>query len=87
MHQAFFCSPIQTLLRAARLGFLETCPFLDTKTISKHLPNSPATVKGCMGLHPKNLHPTKPFNNTPANASIFCFAALADKNQGTIYTN
>jgi hypothetical protein len=40
-----------------------------------------------MGLHPKNLHPTKPFNNTPANASIFCFAALADKNQGTIYTN
>jgi hypothetical protein len=29
---------------------------------------------------------TQPFNNTPVNANIFCFAALADKNLGTIYT-
>jgi hypothetical protein len=40
-----------------------------------------------MRLHPKNQHHTTPFNNTPVNANIFCFAALADKNQGTIYTD
>ena len=87
MHQAFFFPPIQTLLRAAHLGFLDTCPFLDAETISKHLPKSPATAKGRMRLHPKNQRPTPPFNNTPVNANIFCFAALADKNKGTIYTD
>ena len=48
MHQAFFCPPIQTLLRAAHLGFLDTCPFLDLDTITKHLSKSPATAKGGM---------------------------------------
>jgi hypothetical protein len=87
MHQAFFCPPIQTLLLAAHLGFLDTCPFLDAVTIRKHLPKSPATAKGRMQIHPKNQHHTQPFNNTPVNANIFCFAALADSNLGTIYTD
>jgi hypothetical protein len=87
MHKAFFCPPIQTLLRAAHLGFLDTCPVLDAKTIRKHLPKSPATAKGRMRLHPKNQHHTQPFKNTPVNANIFCFAALTDTNLGTIYTN
>ena len=90
MHQAFFCPPIQTLLRAANLGFLDTCPFLDADTISKHLSKSPATAKGRMRLHPQNLHslrsPTS-VPKTPQHADIFCFAALADRHKGTIYTD
>jgi hypothetical protein len=44
MHQAFFCPPIQTLLRAANLGFLNNIPFLQPDLIHKHLTNSPATA-------------------------------------------
>jgi hypothetical protein len=94
MHQAFFYPPLQTLLRAAHLDFLDNIPFLDSDTINKHLDKSPATAKGRMRLPPQGLCSTKPSSTTPillpdpnAPAHIFCYAALADKKLGTIYTD
>jgi len=88
MHQAMFCPPIQTLLRAVNLGFLQGFPFLTSHNVTKHLVLSPATVKGRMRLTPQGHQSTRrlaPTPNTPAN--IFCFAALADKQNRTFYTD
>jgi hypothetical protein len=85
MHQVFFCPPHQTLLRAANLGFLEGFPFLTTELIHKHLPKSPATAKGRLKLRPSGHRSTRRI--FAANANIFCFAALADKQHGTFYTD
>ena len=89
MHQAFFCPPIQTLLRAANLGFLDNIPFLQPDLIHKHLTPSSATAKGRLKLTPTGHYSTRshPASSTPKTADIFCFAALADKQQGTFYTD
>ncbi|KAL7425501.1 hypothetical protein ACHAXH_000250 [Discostella pseudostelligera] len=89
MHQAFFCPPIQTLLRAANLGFLDNIPFLQPDLIHKHLTPSSATAKGRLKLTPTGHYSTRshPAASTPKTADIFCFAALADKQHGTFYTD
>ena len=91
MHQAFFCPPHQTLIRAANLGFLDNIPFLMTHNIHTHLANSPATAKGRMRLHAQGLSSTwhRTPRDAPCNAptEVFCFAALADKQQGTFYSD
>jgi len=89
MHQAFFCPPIQTLLRAANLGFLDNIPFLQPDLIHKHLTPSSATAKGRLKLTPTGHYSTRshPAASTPKMADIFCFAALADKQHGTFYTD
>ena len=58
MHQSFFCPPIQTLLRAANLGFLSNIPFLTPELIHKHLTKSPATAKGRLKLRPSGHQST-----------------------------
>ena len=85
MHQVFFCPPQQTLLRAANLGFLDGFPFLTSELIHKHLTKSPATAKGRLRLRPAGHRSTR--RNFIANTNIFCFAALADKQHGTFYTD
>ena len=55
MHQVFFFPPIQTLLCAANLGFLDGFPFLAADLIHKHLPKSPA-----MANRHKHKPPRKP---------------------------
>jgi hypothetical protein len=93
MHQAFFCPPIQTLLQAANTGFLANIPFLTPDLIHTHLEKSPATAKGHLKLHPSgHLSTRRPTNNqaTPAQqsaAQVFCYAALADKQANTFYTD
>ncbi|KAL7426973.1 hypothetical protein ACHAXH_000515 [Discostella pseudostelligera] len=89
MHQAFFCLPIQTLLRTANLGFLNNLPFLQPDLIHKHLTNSPATAKGHLKLRPTGHYSTQSPTATshPKTADIFCFAARADKQHGTFYTD
>ena len=87
MHQVFFCPPLQTLLRAANLGFLEGFPFLTADLIHKHLPKSPATAKGRLKLRQAGHRSTRQPRNQTTDTNIFCFAALADKQRGTFYTD
>jgi hypothetical protein len=88
MHQVFFCPPLQTLLCAATLGFLDGFPFLTTDLIHKHLPKSPATAKGHLKLRQAGhcsmrAHPQQ----QSAETNIFCYAALANKQHSTLYTD
>ena len=87
MHQVFFSPPIQTLLRAANLGFLDGFPFLTAELIHKHLPKSPATAKGRLKLVQAGHRSTRMPRHHVANTNIFCYAALADKQHGTFYTD
>ena len=74
---------------AVNLGFLDNFPFLTTDLIHKHLAKSPATAKGRLKLTPTGHYSTRspPAASPPKTADIFCFAALADKQQGTFYTD
>lgn len=97
MHQAFFCLPEQTLLRAASLGFLNNMPFLTLDLIHRYLTKSPAMAKGRLKLHPSGYQSTRqprpalphqPHAHTMTYAAnIFCYTALADKQASTFYTN
>jgi hypothetical protein len=89
MHQVFFCPPIQTLLRAANLGFLDGFPFLTADLIHKHLPKSPATAKGRLKLRHAGHRSTRTRlpRQQGAETNLFCYAALADKQHGTFYTD
>ena len=88
MHQTFFCPPTQTLINAANLGFLDNMPFLTPELILKHLEKTPATAKGRMKLRSMGLRSTRCTTITkPTANNIFCFAALADKQHGTFYTD
>ena len=91
MHQAFFCPPIQTLLRAAHLGFLNNIPFLTPSLIHAHLEKTPATAKGRLKLRPSGHFSTRRASTTPKcqniAANVFCYAALADKHANTFYTD
>jgi hypothetical protein len=87
MHQVFFCPPIQTLLHAANLGFLDGFPFLTADLIHKHLPKSPATAKGRLKLTQAGHRSTQTTRQQTATTNIFCYAALAGKQHGTFYTD
>jgi len=87
MHQVLFCPPIQTLLRTSNLGFLDGFPFLTLELIHKHLAKSPATAKGRLKLLPAVHRSTRSQVQHNKIANIFCFAALADKQHGTFYTD
>ncbi len=87
MHQVLFSPPHQTLLRAVNLGFLDGFPFLTADLIHKHLAKSPATAKGRLKLRPAGFHSTCHERIHHAHTNVFCFAALADKQQGTFYTD
>ena len=91
MHQAFFCPPHQTLLRAANLGFLDNIPFLTASNIHTHLAKTPATAKGRLRLHPQGLSSTRRQHarDKPTNVptEVYCYAALADKQHGTFYSD
>ena len=74
-------------------------PGLTAENVRKYLPPSTATNKGHMHRTRKNLRSTRKFHQTKQNEDtnppyeaqavneIFCFAALADSTQGTIYTD
>ncbi|KAL7425608.1 hypothetical protein ACHAXH_000191, partial [Discostella pseudostelligera] len=91
MHQALFCPPRQTLLRAIHLGFLDGLPFMDAATVHRHLEQSPATVKGRMRFNPSGHRSTRRATTTNlrthSTTNLFCYAALADKQNGTFYTD
>ena len=59
MHQVLFCPPIQTLLRAVNLGFLQGFPFLSSDIIIKHLAKATATAKGRLRLRPAGHNSTR----------------------------
>jgi hypothetical protein len=87
MHQVFFCPPMQTLLRAANLGFLEGFPFLTPDLIHRHLTKSPATAKGRLKLTQAGHRSTRVHRQHITVNNVYCFAALADKQHGTFYTD
>ena len=88
-----FCPPITTLINAANEGFLQGFPFMTQDLISKHLVKTPATANGRMKKAKAGIRSTRhlsPHSNPPPRVdthNIFCYAALADKMKGTIYTD
>jgi len=59
MHQVLFCLPLQSLLRAVNLGFLEGFPFLTSDLIIRHLAKATATAKGRLRLRPAGHNSTR----------------------------
>jgi hypothetical protein len=60
---------------------LRTIPGLTVHLINTHLPYSTATKKG------RNVDSLQPAEEICAAHDMFCFAALANLNTGTMYTN
>jgi hypothetical protein len=90
MHQIMFCPPIPTLIKAIENGQLRTFPHLTVKNVRKHLEPSPATAKGRIRMNRQGLRSTRQTANNPKTPppphnEVFCFAAVADKTQRTIY--
>ena len=78
---------MQMLLRAINRGFLSNFPFLTAELVHEHLANMPATAKGQMKLCPLGHYSTRQTQPMHGIANVFCFAALADKQRGTFYTD
>jgi hypothetical protein len=55
--------------------------------VHKHLANTPATAKGRLKLRPSGHYSTHRLQPTHSIANVFCFAALANKQRGTFYTD
>jgi hypothetical protein len=87
MHQVLFCPPIPTLIKAIDNDQLIGFPHLTVENVRKHLEPSPATAKGSIKMHRKGLRSTtkQPVTTAPQANHIFCFAAMADKAQRTLY--
>ena len=60
-------------------------------TVHRHLEQSPATVKGRMRFNPSGHRSTRRATTTNlrthSTTNLFCYAALADKQNGTFYTD
>ena len=102
LHQCFFSPTKSTILQAIKNDNLLGVPGLTERADNKYLPVSTATIKGHEHHTRKNLRSTKKTKNTAnvthkqdmepaedpkAATEMFCYAALADKIEGTIYTN
>jgi hypothetical protein len=90
MHQTLFCPPIPTLIAAIENDQLKTFPHLTVENVRKHLEPSTATAKGRIRMNKKGIRSTRkqpkvPNLTSPQANHIFCFAAMADKNQRTVY--
>ena len=90
MHQTLFCPPIPTLIKALENNQLKNFPHLTVNNVRKHLEPSPATAKGRLRMNRQGLRSTKQQATAtqiprPQANQVFCFAAMADKNQRTIY--
>jgi hypothetical protein len=95
IHQAL-CSPLEpTLMQAlTQSKELATIPGLLTHLIKIHLPSSTATNKGHMRHHQQGMYSMCSIqpaiiqtNEISAAHDMFCFAALANLNTGTMYTD
>jgi hypothetical protein len=90
MHQILFCPPIPTLIAAIENEQLRTFPHLTVENVRRHLEPSTATAKGRIRMNKKGIRSTrkrqatKDLPNPQAN-QVFCFAAMADKTQRTLY--
>lgn len=102
LHQCFFSPTKATLLKSINNNQLLGVPGLTKESVTKHLPPSSATIKGHMHRIPKNVRLTRNTNNivkneldediapchdTAAQCEVFCFAALANDNERTLYTD
>ena len=90
MHQSLFCPPIPTLIQASENNQLRTFPHLTVENVRKHLEPSTATAKGRIRMNKQGIRSTRKPPNIPnlkktqAN-HVFCYAAMADKTQRTLY--
>ena len=100
LHQCLFSPTPATLIKAIKNDQLLSFPGLTADLITKHLPPSTATAKGHMHQSRQGIRSTRPKPVTPSDPQdmnpdhqpqaahhIYCFAALADLNSGTIYTD
>ena len=102
LHQCFFSPPASTLIKAIRNDQLLGVPGFTMKAVNKWLPVSTATIKGHMNRTRKNLRSTRktqtketneyekdmePEENKNAKCELFCFAALAEDFNSTIYSD
>ena len=102
LHQCLFSPPKSTLLKAIKNNQLLGIPQLTERTVQKYPPTSTATIKGHLHRTRQNIRSTKnkpaaipadttqdmsPTQEINAACELFCFAALADANDKTIYTD
>ncbi|KAL7462118.1 hypothetical protein ACHAXS_005381 [Conticribra weissflogii] len=102
LHQCAFSPTIVTWTKAIDNGQFISWPGLTSAAVRKYLPPSPANDKGHMKRTHQNIRSTKKKekqgsndnNNPPMETmeepklmNLFCFAAIADLNKGTIYIN
>ena len=102
LNQFFFSPPASTLIKAVKNDQLLGVPGFTMKSINKWLPISTATIKGHLHRTQKNLRSTRqqqkkdkeeyikdmePEENKTADCEIFCYAALAEEFNNTIYSD
>ena len=96
----FFSPTTAIFLKATVNNKLLGVPGLTKESVTKNLPPSLATIKGHMHRVPKNVQSTRknkniiqndtetdiaPSQDTAAKCEVFCFSALADANEPTLY--
>ena len=103
LHQCAFSPAIPTWIKAIDNGQFATWPGLTSKAVRKYMTPSPATDKGHMKRMRQNVRSTKikqqmneinedinppqELMTTEKTNHVFCFAAIADLKQGTIYVD
>ena len=102
LHQCFFSPPASTLIKAVKNDQLLGVPGFTMKAIKKWLPVSTATIKGHLHCTRKKLQSTRqhqkedennykkdmePEEDKTADWELFCFAALAEEFNNTIYSH
>ena len=102
LHQCFFSPPASTLVKAVKNDQLLGVPGFSIKAINKWLPTSTATIKGHLHRNRKNLRSTSkiteretkefhedmnPKEDKNAPCDLFCYAALAEEFDNTIYSD
>ena len=96
----FFSPTKTTFLKAIKNDQLLGIPGLTETAVTKFLPPSSATIKGHMHRERKNIHSTRkpdteaevdidlhPPQEINAVCELYCFSALADTIEGTIYSD
>ena len=102
LHQCFFSPPASTLAKAIKNDQLLGVPGFTLKAVNKWLPTSTATIKGHLHRNRKNLRSTtintkkenddyhrdmNPVEERDAPCELFCYAALAEEFDHTIYSD
>eukprot|EP00804_Cyclotella_cryptica_P023697 CCRYP_019320-RA/>CCRYP_019320-RA protein AED:0.37 eAED:0.35 QI:0/0/0/1/1/1/6/0/1607 len=83
MHQAFFSPPVHTLIKAINNDQLLGEPLMQPDLI--HKPTLTPRTLPTQSTTTTHIIPLEPIGDSSCN--VFCYAALADKHTGTLYTD